>query len=58
MRRYRPNFYMVATEKEAKQFCNAINEKATNYKRRHYPARYTPIVRNGKTQGYICDYWE
>lgn len=58
MNRYRQTFQFAETEAEAKAFCDAENRAGSAYKRKKYPASYTPWTSSdGKEQKFVCWYY-
>lgn len=41
--RYNLTFYLLATEEEAKAFCDNWNKHQNAYARKKYPAHYTAV---------------
>lgn len=57
--RYRRTYHFVDTEKEAKEFCQFIDNSHTSYARQHYPSTYTPWSSSDNTEhAYVCWYYE
>ena len=58
MRKHYLRYQIVATETEAKEFCERENASGTAYKRKNKPARFTPWTNEKKTEtGFICWYY-
>lgn len=55
--RYHRTYHIVKTEAEAIDFCHKENSSGSYYKRKNYPATYTPWSSiDGKETGFVCWY--
>ena len=58
MKRYKLTYTFIESEEGAIRFCEYENALGTRYKRKKYPAHYTPRAANdGSFDGFICWYY-
>lgn len=54
--RYFLGYKLIENEQDAKNFCDTENKTGNYYKRKTYPAHYTPYECSDGWKGFICWY--